>query len=75
MKSATSTPMRGGVWRRTLPVGQIELLNARWHEPLGGPSRRCCPLCGADVSAGDHGVPHGSELDHADCARRRWRPA
>ena len=58
-------------WRRRFPAGGIELLNVHWHELRDGLCPRSCPVCDANVAAGDQAVHHGGELYHPACARNR----
>jgi hypothetical protein len=74
MKAARSSSRGDRGWRRGIPAGATELLNRHWHSLRGGPNPRSCPVCAANLAAGDDAVHYGGEIYHLDCAPQR-RPS
>jgi hypothetical protein len=49
-------------------LGDLELLNSRWHHSKGERSLGACTACGADIAPYDRAVFLHGEVYHARCA-------
>lgn len=56
-----------GRWLREGRRGRIELLNARWHNPVGRPRPGECPACGVYIGINDRTEYRDGALYHLRC--------
>ena len=56
-----------GRWLREGRRGRIELLNARWHNPVGRPPPGSCPACGVHIGINDRTEYRDGALYHLRC--------
>jgi hypothetical protein len=56
-----------GRWLREGRRGRIELLNARWHNPVGRHRPGSCPACGVYIGINDRTEYRDGALYHLRC--------